>query len=68
MLQQLRRVGMEASFSTLNTLLRQVIAIRRRDCFESNFYQFNKDKVEHVPDLKLLMEEKNIFLMILLLK
>ena len=57
-LQQLRRAGMEASFSTLKTLLRQGLAIRRRDSFESNFYQFNKDKAEHVPGLKLLMEEK----------
>ena len=67
-LQQLHRAGMEASFSTLKTLLRQGLAIRRRDSFESNFYQFNKDKAEHVPGLKLLMEEKNICLMILLLK
>ena len=42
-LQQLGRAGMEASFSTLKTLLRQGLAIRRRDSFESNFYQFNKD-------------------------
>ena len=67
-LQQLRRAGMEASFSTLKSLLRQGLAIRRRDSFESNFYQFNKNKAEHVPDLKLLMEEKNICLIILLLK
>ena len=67
-LQQLRRAGMEASFSILKTLLRQGLAIRRRDSFESNFYQFNKDKAEHVPGLKLLMKEKNICLMILLLK
>ena len=49
---------MEASFSTLKTLLRQGLAIRRRDSFESKFYQFNKDKAKHVPDLKLLVEEK----------
>ena len=49
---------MEASFSTLKTLLRQGLAIRRRDSFESNFYQFNKDKAEYVPGLKLLMKEK----------
>ena len=67
-LQQLRRAGMEASFSTLKALLRQGLAIRRRDSFESDFYQFNKDKAEHAPGLKLLMEEKNIYLMILLLK
>ena len=41
-LEQLRRAGMEASFSTLKTLLRQGLAIRRRDSFQSNFYQFNK--------------------------
>ena len=58
---------MEASFSTLKTLLRQGLAIRGRNSFESNFYQFNKDKTEHVPGLKLLMEEKNICLMILML-
>ena len=57
-LQQLRGAGMEASFSTLKTLLRQELAIRRRDSFKSNFYQFNKDKAEHVPGLKLLMKEK----------
>ena len=57
-LQQLRRAGMEASFSTIKTLLRQGLAIRRRDSFESNFHQFNKDKAEHLPGLKLLMEEK----------
>ena len=66
-LQQLRRAGTEASFSTLKTLLRKGLAIRRKDSFESNFYQFNKGKAEHVPGLKLLMEEKNIGLMILLL-
>ena len=60
-LQQLRRAGMEASFSTLKTLLRQGLAIRHRDSFESNFYQFSKDKAEHVPGLKLLMEEKKIY-------
>ena len=57
-LQQLRRAGREASFSTLKTLLRQGLAIRRRDSLESNFYQYNKDNAEHVPGLKLLMEEK----------
>ena len=57
-LKQLRRAGMEASFSTLKTLPRQGLAIRRRDSFESNFYQFSKDKAEHVPGPKLLMEEK----------
>ena len=49
---------MEASFSTLKTLLRQGLPIRRRDSFESNFHQFNEDKADHVPGLKLLMEEK----------
>ena len=57
-LQQLRRAGMEASFSTLKTLLRQWLLIGRRDSFESNFYQFNKDKAEHVTDLNFLMKEK----------
>ena len=57
-LQQLHRDGMEASFSTLKTLLRQGLAIRRRDFFGSTFYQFNKHKAKHVPDLKLLVEEK----------
>ena len=59
-LQQLRRAGMKASFSTLKTLLRQGLAIRRRDSFKSDFYQFNKDKAEYVPGLKLLMEKKNM--------
>ena len=49
---------MEASFSTLKTLLRQGLAIRRRDSFESNFYEFNKDNAKHVLGFKLLMEEK----------
>ena len=57
-LQQLRRAGMGASFSTLKTLLRQGLAIQRGDSFESNFYQFNKNKAEHVPGLKLLTAEK----------
>ena len=57
-LQQLRRAGMETSFLTLKTLLRQGLTIRRADSFESNFYKFSKDKAEHVPGLKLLMEEK----------
>ena len=39
-LQQLCRAGMEASFSILKTLLRQGLAIRHRDSFESNFYPF----------------------------
>ena len=58
--QQLRRAGMEASFSTLKTLLRQRLAIRCRDSMESHFFQFNKDKAEHEPGLKLLMEEKKM--------
>ena len=43
---------------SLKTQLRQGLATRRRDSFESNIYQFNEHKAEHVPGLKLLMEEK----------
>ena len=56
---RLRQQGLklEANFGTMKTLLRQGLAIRRQDDKEGNAYQFNKDKSQHIPGLKLLMEE-----------
>ncbi|CAB4037933.1 Hypothetical predicted protein [Paramuricea clavata] len=54
---KLRQEGLEAHFGTLKTLLRQGLAIRRQEDKESNVYQFNKDKSQHIPGLKLLMKE-----------
>lgn len=54
---RLRQQGLEAHFGTLKTLLRQGLAIRRQEDKEGNVYQFNKDKSQHNPGLKLLMTE-----------
>lgn len=49
--------GLEAHFGTLKTLLRQGLALRRQEDEEGNVYQFNKDKSQYIPGLKLLMTE-----------
>ena len=46
---------------TMKTFLRQGLAIRRQNDKECNVYQFNKDKGQHIPRLKLLMEEKSLY-------
>ena len=57
-LKRKRREGLIAHLCTLKTVLRQGIAIRRVDDEESNLIQFNIDKANHVPGLKLLLKEK----------
>lgn len=54
---KLRREGLKAHLETLRTLLRQGLAFRQQDDNEGNFHQFNKDKSEYIPGLKLLMNE-----------
>ena len=48
-----REEGLEAHFGTLKTLLRQGLALRREVDEEGNVYQFNKDKGQYIPGLKL---------------
>ncbi|XP_028413968.1 uncharacterized protein LOC114536826 [Dendronephthya gigantea] len=54
---RLRQEGLEAHFGKLKKLFRHGLAIRRQEDKEGNVYQFNKDKSQHIPGLKLLMKE-----------
>ena len=60
-LQKQRRQGLIAHLQTMRTLLQQGLAIRGHSDDCSNIQNFNSDKAEYVPGLKLMMSENRYF-------